>query len=241
MNVAEIAREGYEKMRAVLKDNPTWEDSDEQSWCIEVVEFFIANPDAPVSGKHDQDSGPDKVPFGQLPIQTRVRYTLLHVAVHAALQAGDQGGSDCPDKDCSHWDGHSGCDAETCIHSETVMEVLSEVGVIESVKLRVIAAIRRLCALCRSKATEQDQGGEAGSEGSQAGPGTFLQAAFKVGQRVRVKNWEKGDGTVIAMLIALDDRCFAYNVKLDKVTPDSEGHLGPFYENELEPKGRFRS
>jgi hypothetical protein len=62
----------------------------------------------------------------------------------------------------------------------------------------------------------------------------FLQAAFAVGQRVHVKNWERGNGTVIAVLMDLQIHHFAYTVKLDEVTPTSDGHEAPFYWNELE-------
>lgn len=89
---------------------------------------------------------------------------------------------------------------------------------------------------------------EIGSAGAviSVGDKRFLQAAFAVGQRVHVKNWGTvprpsgsgqgiSNGTVIAVLMDLQIHHFAYLVKLDEVTPTSDGHEALFYWNELEP------
>lgn len=124
VDVTKAVQAGYAMMiaayHAIGKILPLYEQAttDDVGHYTEIVEFFIEHPDASVEAFHEGQDGGE--PYASLSMETRIMYTRLRRAALEAVQGQDTAetprrADTCPDKECAHWDGHSGCDAQKCI------------------------------------------------------------------------------------------------------------------------------
>jgi hypothetical protein len=120
VDVTKAVQAGYAMMiaayHAIGKILPPYEQAtmDDVGHYTEIVEFFIEHPDAPVEAFHEGQDGGE--PYASLSMETRIMYTRLRRAALEAVQGQDTAetprrADTCPDKECAHWDGHSGCSA----------------------------------------------------------------------------------------------------------------------------------